>query len=661
MTLSTTARFRTSRQAGKARRWFEPTNGAVVRAFIWRHALLGAAVLLWTVTLPRIDLDAMSGLGLLSVLPLTGYAAMIVLTASFFVGVHQGRSAHEMALHIGFMIVIFHATLAMLSGTVRYSWAWKHIGIVDFIQRNGLVDPDIGVLDVYHNWPSGFGMAAFFTEIAGFKTAASFAAWAPTAFNVLFTAALVSISRSLSSNRRIVWTAAWLFVVTNWVGQDYFSPQAFAFFLYLVIIAILLRWFSKTPPVVILSAAESFRLRILRGAQVLRLVLKGGRVVGTETPMISDSDQEAAFSLRGSRESHGLERTITFTQWDSRRTFLVFGMISVMLVAIITSHALTPMMLVVALAALAIGGVGAARKLPIVVAALTAAWMLTGASSYVKRQFESTLEVTGSVTSNISASFIDLSNASVSQIVISWMGRGLIAAVAGLALFGTVRWIRGGVFDLRPLVLLVVPGLMLVGGSYDGEALFRVYLFALPFAVFLGAHAFYPERAGESTTRAAAAAFGVALLLMVAFSFAYLGKEDQYTFSLDEVRAAEFVFANAPDGTLLIEGSANYPSRFVFYERFVYVPISREPEATHARILADPVGVLEEWMANPDYSESYLIITASQKAEIDALGVMPAGSLDAIEATLLTSPRFEALFHTDDATVFALVDTKVDS
>jgi len=91
------------------------------------------------------------------------------------------------------------------------------------------------------------------------------------------------------------------------------------------------------------------------------------------------------------------------------------------------------------------------------------------------------------------------------------------------------------------------------------------------------------------------------------------------------------------------------------------VPISLEPEATHARILADPVGVLEEWMANPDYSASYLIITASQKAEIDALGIMPAGSLDAIEATLLTSPRFEALFHTDDATVFTLVDTEVGS
>jgi len=285
--------------------------------------------------------------------------------------------------------------------------------------------------------------------------------------------------------------------------------------------------------------------------------------------------------------------------------------------------------------------------------------MLTGANSFVTRQFDATVEVTGSVTSNISATFVDLSNATVSQIVIAWMGRGLVAAVVVLALLGAVRWTRRGAFGLRPLVLLIAPVLMLVGGSYDGEALFRVYLFALPFAVFLGAHTFYPEEGGEIGTRAAAAAIGVTLVLMAGFLFAYFGKEDQYTFSLDEVRAAELVFAGAPDRTLLIEGSPNYPSKFVFYERFVYVPITREPEATHTRILADPVGVMEEWMGNLDYPESYLIITESQKAETDALGIMPAGSLDAIEAALLASPRFHTLFHTENATVFTLAGRQV--
>ncbi|MCH7584945.1 MAG: hypothetical protein IH941_07275 [Acidobacteria bacterium] len=644
----------------RRRIWY--LDAAGTRRFASRHALLVSAVLLWLVTLPRIDLDDMSGLGLLSVMPWTGYASLIVLTVSFFIGVHQGRAVFEMAVHLAILILILHATPALLSGTVRYSWAWKHVGIVDFIQRNGMVDPDIGVLDVYHNWPSAFGMAAFFTELAGFGSAASFAAWAPAVFNGLFVAALVSIFWSLTSNRRIVWTATWFFLITNWVGQDYFSPQAFTFFLYLVTIGILLRWFSKRPPVVVLSWAERFRLRVLRGTQVLRLILREGRVAGTETAIISHSDQEASTSLEDAAKSDDARgRLLATTLRGQRQTRLMFGIILVILAAIITSHPLTPMMMIVGLSGLVVVGVGAARMLPIVVAALTAVWMLTGAGSYVTRQFESTVEVTGSVTSNISATFVDLSNAAVSQIVIAWMGRGLVAAVVLLAAFGVVRWIRGGVFDLRPLVLLIAPVFMVVGGSYEGEAVFRVYLFALPFAVFLGAHTFYPERTGEASPGAAAAVIGVGLVLMTAFLFAYFGKEDQYTFSLDEVRAAELVFGDVPDGTLLIEGSANYPSKFLFYERFVYVPISLEPQATHARILADPVGVMEEWMGNLDYPESYLIITASQKAEIEALGIMPPGTLDAIEAALLASPRFEALFYTENASVFTLADAEEGS
>ncbi len=655
MTLPLSSLVRSRPPPTRRKRWIWYRDPTAIRDLAARHALLGWATLLWLVTLPRIDLDAMSGLGLLSVLPLTGYAALVVLTISYFVGVHQGRSAFEMALHIGVLIVIFHATPALLSGTVRYAWAWKHIGIVDFIQRSGLVDPDIGLFDVYHNWPSAFGMAAFLTEIAGFETAASFAAWAPTVFNALFVAALVAIFRSLTSNPRIVWTAAWMFLVTNWVGQDYFSPQAFSFFLYLVTIGILLRWFSRWPPVMVRSWARWFRLRLLRGAHVLGLVLREGRVVGTKASGISDSGQETPLSFEGGGRSYNPERrTITFTLWGQHQTRLVFGMISVIVAAIITSHPLTPMMLVVGLAGLAIVGVGGARKLPIIVAALTGVWMLTGANSFVTREFASVTEATGSVTSNISTSIVDLSNAAVSRIVVAWMTVGLIAAVAALALFGAVRWIRRGVFDLRPLVLLIAPGLMLVGGSYGGEAVFRVYLFALPFAVFLGAHAFYPERTGEASTRAATAAIGVALVLMTGFIFAYFGKEDQNTFSLDEVRAAELVYVGAADGALLVEGSANYPSKFVFYERFHYASIAREPEASQNRILADPVGVMEEWMANLDYPESYLIITESQKAETDALGIMPVGSLDAIEAALLASPRFETLFHTENATVFTL-------
>ena len=37
-----------------------------------------------------------------------------------------------------------------------------------------------------------------------------------------------------------------MFVLSGWVGQDYFSPQGFTYLLYLAFVAILLVWFRAT-------------------------------------------------------------------------------------------------------------------------------------------------------------------------------------------------------------------------------------------------------------------------------------------------------------------------------------------------------------------------------------------------------------------------------
>jgi hypothetical protein len=554
-----------------------------------------------------------------------------------------------LALYVAILVFMLHATTAALYGTVRYSWAWKHIGIVDFIQRNGFVQPDIAVLDVYHNWPSFFGLSAFFTEIAGFESAASFAAWAPATFNALFAVALGAIYRALTGDRRVVWTAVWLFLVTNWVGQDYFSPQAFAFFLYLVVIGVLLRWFGRRPPRVLQMLGERARFRWLGGPRVVRPVIDDGRVTTSEPLPAEEPLAPSPGAGSGSPEFLGGEGA-------RRRSWMMAAIVLVVFGAIITSHPLTPLMLLAALTGLVLLGLGRNRSLPIALAALTAGWMITGAGSFVERQFADRFGDTGAVASNFGEALLDLSGVSTGQAVAAWMGRGLVLAAGVLAIAGAVRWIRGSESDLRPMLLAVFPVAILLGGSYDGEALFRIYLFSLPFLAFLASRLFFPSvRAGRSMA-ATATASATAAVLLGAFLFAHFGKDDQYYFTEEEVRAAEFVYENAAPGSLLIEGSRNYPSQFTLYEQYVYVPISREPATTHDRIAADPVGVMEDWMCNPDYPEAYLIITRSQKAEIDATGVMPAGSLDALEDALLRSPLFEAVVGGENATVFRLLD-----
>jgi hypothetical protein len=602
-----------------------------------RWTPLVSAAVLWWWAMAGTDPAGMADLGLLSVMPPAGYLALALVTVGFFSAVRRRAGGIELALHLIVLVAMLHGSLALVYGTVRYSWAWKHIGIVDFIQRTGAIQPDIAVLDVYHNWPSFFGLGALFTELAGFESAASFAAWAPVVFNLLFLGALVVVLRSLTSDPRVVWTAAWLFAITNWVGQDYFAPQAFAFFLYLTAVGVMLEWFSRRPPRLLRTLAERFRLHMLHGSKVVGLEERGGSLRGIDPITVEESPDETA---------------------ERPGTRLVLALVFVILGAIVTSHPLTPLMLTVSMTALAVLGVSSSRWFPVAVAGLTFGWMTTGARTFVSRQFADTVEQTGSVGSNLAGTFLDLGRASLGQVIVAWVGRGLVIAVVVLALVGAVRWLQSSILDLRPLVLLAAPLTLVVGGSYDGEAIFRVYLFALPPAALLGAYAFYPNPHVGHDRRTTLAAIGVSIALLGGFVFAYFGKEQQYYFTPDEVSAATALFTSAAPGSLIVEGSRNYPSQFIEYEQFVYVPISREPDSTHVRIAADPVGVMEDWLENEEYPESYLIITRSQKAEIDGTGVMPPGLLDDLESALLASPLFHAIIHTPNVTIFESVERR---
>ena len=61
---------------------------------------------------------------------------------------------------------------------------------------------------------------------------------------------------------------------------------------------------------------------------------------------------------------------------------------------------------------------------------------------------------------------------------------------------------------------------------------------------------------------------------------------------------------------------------------------------------------LEEWLSSPRYAAAYVLITRAQKAQINALGALPHGSLEKIEKALLASPKFQAVYHDADASLF---------
>jgi len=75
-------------------------------------------------------------------------------------------------------------------------------------------------------------------------------------------------------------------------------------------------------------------------------------------------------------------------------------------------------------------------------------------------------------------------------------------------------------------------------------------------------------------------------------------------------------------------------------------------------VINHPVETLSRWMRNSKYSEAYLIITRSMKAEVDAIGELPKGSLEKIEQALLGSGDFSLVFQNSEAEVCALAKTE---
>ncbi|MGV0716363.1 glycosyltransferase [Mycolicibacterium sp. XJ662] len=547
----------------------------------------GAAAL-WLVSLPRIRLDRIGDLGLVPLFPVTFWAALAVLLVGYAVLVLRG-AIHPWMLngYLGVLVVILHATPCVLYDALRYSWAWKHVGVIDFFVRNEGVDSSIRELGVYQRWPGFFTLNATMIEASGLRGALAYAEWAPPLFGVLMLGPVYLIARTFTDDRRLLWTVLVVFVLANWVGQDYFAPQPTVFFLYLTAIALCLRY------------------RAPRGA---------GETVGR------------------------------------RRDLLIGAAVILMVVAIAPTHQLTPLMTVLALAVLALCRY---RVKTILLVAILAAvgWDVLFAWPWIAENLAGLIDKLGAPGENARSGFINLGDASPSQVVVAKIDRLHSGAIGLLALIGFVRRVRHH-RELTLALLVIAPVPVVAINDYDGEMVFRIYLFSLPFLCFYAAAAFFPTKRAGQTFFTWIGLPAVLLLLIPGFLVSYYGKEQANYFSSGEAGASVFVYGIAPRGSLIIGATRDFPWAFMNYEFYTYERFGLlEPEDRQA-ILDDPVGGFDELMT--PYHHAYLVLTRSQIADVEMIGAMPTGSIAALTETVIGSPRFTVIYRTDDAVVLTL-------
>ncbi|RFU38982.1 lipopolysaccharide biosynthesis protein, partial [Actinomadura logoneensis] len=218
-----------------------------------RMALAAAALLVFGTALfwsplRHVDLDAMDGFGLVGVLPGATLAGAAAIVVSFMLTLALPRP-HRVLLvaQIAVLIATLHGVAQALEPEARFPTAWQTAGFIEYIERTHTVAWD---LDARFSTPGFFAFVAFVLKATGQHDISPVLKWAPPFTDLMYLVPYMLILRVLRATWRAKWFAAWLFIAANWVGQDYLSPQAFAYLLYLYFVAILVNWFrhhDETP------------------------------------------------------------------------------------------------------------------------------------------------------------------------------------------------------------------------------------------------------------------------------------------------------------------------------------------------------------------------------------------------------------------------------
>ncbi|EGX54532.1 cell wall biogenesis glycosyltransferase-like protein, partial [Streptomyces zinciresistens K42] len=545
---------------------------------------------LWLLSLRSVDLDGMGDLGLLQVLPVTFWIALAVLVLGFCAAAADRRTSHRWyAAYTLTLIAVVHATPPLLYSDLRYAWAWKHVAVVDAMVRNNGEVPDAAGLGIYNQWPGFFQFNALLLRATGLHSPLGYAMWAQVLVNVLLLGPLLLVYRSVTTDRRLIWGAVWIYYTCSWVGQDYFAPQAFTFLLYAAVIALVLRQ------------------------------LPTSRVPARGVPR------------RG---------------WPPGR----FVLLLVLEAAIVTSHQLSPLMLIGALLLLSLPRRNRRVVPPALAGALVLnlAWYATVAKPYVR---ENLGDFAGALTrpeANVWSGLNRLADAPPSQVAVSWIDRGLSAGVFLLAVaaFVVCRWTRR-----TPMPLLALSPLPLaLVNAYGGEMVFRAYMFALPAAAFLIAALLVPVL-GRLTARAVLV--HVVLLAMLAgLMFGYYSKEAMNRFSADEVAATRYVTTRTPPGSLLVSLTFAAPGLEMNYDRHERTEITEESVRTRRLLARDPVAGLAPLLGRAGDKPAYILVSRAQEADVRLNGALPPGFAARLKSALARAPGFTAVYRGPDAVVY---------
>jgi hypothetical protein len=581
--------------------------------------LTASAVALYFAQLHNVDLGDMTGLGLITVLPLSTLLGLGLLSIGFIGTLSlRRRCLWLLVVQLVLLVLLLHGITVLLEPEARCSIAWIHAGFIEYIDRTGTTAPD---LDARWSWPGFFAIAAFWVGSGERVALGPILTVTPVVSNLLYLVALGLLLSTVRMSWQARWLAAWLFCLLNWTGQDYFSPQGWTYLLYLLFVGFLVTWFRPAERM----SGESPR-PVGRGGRLWRKLW--GQATPGELP---------------ARRAGPTERVVLLA--------VVVGLFT----AATVSHQLTPFVMVMCAAGLVVARRCTLTGLPMLLIVILMAWISFMTQTYWTGHLAELVSDLGDVGETVSSSVVERASEGSAEHQFVVYARILTSVLLfSMAGWGLLRRRRRGIEDRVLLVLITVPIGVVLLQSYGGEIALRVYLFTLAPACVLAALAFFPYPAARPSLLARGAAGVCTLVLLFSFFVTRYGNEQFEQTSEEAVAAAETVYerTSARGEFLYVSGTVDsgatpfIPVGYRDVERVSFASVKAPIDP------ADVTGVLQALRENGP--GTYLITTRSQEAYLVFGEGYPAEWGQRFRRALAAAPGVQVVVDNPDASVYTL-------
>jgi hypothetical protein len=421
----------------------------------------------------------------------------------------------------------------------------------------------------------------------------------------LWTAGVAAVLRALSHNMTHVWLATTLFTLTNWFDQDYLSPQALSFFLYLVAVALVLSRLASRPRV----------------------------------PLRSTLSSEGTM-LRVRRWWYSREPTGQQGRESAAAVWLVVGLS----VAIVSSHQLTPFMLLAAVGVLTVTGRCSAPRLVVIIGFIVMIWLVTAAAVYMGGH----PVLNGDQLSEIASSTVtERLGGSPGHVIVARVRTALTVVIYLLAGLGWLRS-RAHERDPRPLLLMLCPFAVVPFQPYGGEILMRAALFGLPFAAYYAGALLLPvvtaRRVGSLP-----AMLAISALLSVALVTGRFGNASFDMFTRSEIQGTRALYRLAPPDALFVTVAHPTPWRFEDYlsTHLVLTDLCQPVPIVLSRCLQ----VMEDRMAQ-DGKPAMVMVNRSSEESVRVLADLRGRGLPSFEKALITQAHARLVYANADTRIY---------